>query len=151
MIKVVLDTNVLITAERGAGSFGRRILDLVLQQKIKAVISDQVKRENLLIVNRLVKDESLKRDLGLFLDNCQEIRPAVVNIHLEDEQDLKLLAAAVGGRADYLITEDKHLLDLENFQQIKIIKPSEFWQLWQKQQDDQGETWNNWAQNIFGK
>ncbi|MFH1111958.1 MAG: putative toxin-antitoxin system toxin component, PIN family [Patescibacteria group bacterium] len=151
MVRILLDTNVLITADRGMGSYSRRILDLILQGKIEAIVSHQVKRENLLIVNKLVKDESLKYDIRLFLDNCVEIRPALINLKLEDQEDIKLLAAAVGGKAHFLITEDRHLLEIDEGQPVKIVTPKAFWQWWEKQQDESGDTWNSWAQNIFGK
>lgn len=151
MVKVLLDTNVLINASRGEFSYPKRILDLVKKNKITALISYAVRRENELIIGRLINDSKLQKDLQDYLDLAEKVKAVPIEVVLADEEDIKLLAAAVGGGANFLITEDKHLLDLEEFQGVKILTPINFWQWWQKQQDEVGETWNNWAKNILGK
>jgi uncharacterized protein len=151
MVKVLLDTNVLINANRGEFSYPKRILDLVRAGKVSAIISHAVRRENELIINRLISDSKLQKDLQDYLALAEKVKSMSVKVKLADEEDIKLLEAAVGGGANFLITEDKHLLDLEEFRGVKIVKPTDFWQWWQKQQDEVGETWNSWAKNVLGK
>jgi putative PIN family toxin of toxin-antitoxin system len=151
MVKVLLDTNVLINTNRGEFSYPKRILDLVRKTKITAVISHAVRRENELIISRLINDHKLQQDLQDYLLLAEKVKSTPVKVTLADDEDIKLLEAAVGGVVNFLITEDKHLLDLEKFQDIQILTPAEFWQWWQKQQDEVGETWNSWAKNILGK
>ena len=44
-----------------------------------------------------------------------------------DPDDDKFLAAAVGGRADYLVSGDiGHLLDLHEYKGVAIVSPREF-------------------------
>jgi putative PIN family toxin of toxin-antitoxin system len=43
-----------------------------------------------------------------------------------DPDDDKFLALAVDGKADYIISGDKHLLNLNEFQSIKIMTVKEF-------------------------
>ena len=45
--------------------------------------------------------------------------------HLRDQRDLPVLAAAVGGHADLMVTGDKDLLVLREFQGIGIVNPVE--------------------------
>lgn len=151
MVKVLLDTNVLINANRGEFSYPKRILDLVKKNKIIASISQAVRRENELIISRLINDFKLQKDLQDYLALAEKVKAVPIEVILADEEDIKLLEAAVGGETNFLITEDKHLLDLEEFQGVKILTPVDFWQWWQKQQDEAGETWNNWAKNVLGK
>lgn len=151
MIKVLLDTNVLIDADKGVGSFGYRIIDLVLNNQVLGVISRSVANENSLIINRLINDIALKDQVSRYLAKCQKIEVAIINVKLADSEDVKILAAAVVGKADFLITEDRHLLDLDEYQRVKIVRPKEWWQWWERQRDDSGETWNTWAKNILGK
>lgn len=40
---------------------------------------------------------------------------------LPDPSDVKLFAAALGGRADYLVTGDRALLELGDYRRIRII------------------------------
>ncbi|MBU1198966.1 MAG: putative toxin-antitoxin system toxin component, PIN family [Nanoarchaeota archaeon] len=42
-----------------------------------------------------------------------------------DPDDNKIIECALEGKADYIITQDKHLLDLK-FDKIKILTPREF-------------------------
>ena len=44
----------------------------------------------------------------------------------EDPTDDKFLACAVDGRADCIVTGDRHLLRLETFRGIRILSPEEF-------------------------
>ena len=44
-----------------------------------------------------------------------------------DSEDLPVLGTAVGGQANLLVTVDKDLLTLGEFQGIPVVKPGEFW------------------------
>ncbi len=44
----------------------------------------------------------------------------------EDPSDDKFLTCAVDGRADTIVTGDRHLLRLKTFQNVEIIPPAEF-------------------------
>lgn len=149
MVRLVLDTNVLINADRGEYSFGKRIVDLVRWGEAVAVITTPVRRENQLIVDKLVKDRVLKKALAEFLKAANTVEPADVNLMLEDDEDIKLLEAAIGGGAHFLITDDKHLLILGAYQDVQIVTPKQFWDWWQQHQDDNGTTWQGWVSNLF--
>jgi putative PIN family toxin of toxin-antitoxin system len=45
---------------------------------------------------------------------------------LSDEPDNRILECAVEAAADFIVTGDKHLLSLKNFQDIRIINLSSF-------------------------
>ncbi len=49
-----------------------------------------------------------------------------LRIITEDPSDNKFLELGVTGKADYILSGDKHLLDLEDFRDIKIMTPAEF-------------------------
>ena len=49
-----------------------------------------------------------------------------VNAVKDDPDDNKFIEAALEGKADYIISQDKHLLKLKEFRKIKIIIPDEF-------------------------
>lgn len=54
------------------------------------------------------------------------VEPKHVPKICRDPFDDYILAAALTGRANYLVTADKDLLVLNEYRAIKIIKPSEF-------------------------
>ena len=151
MTLIVLDTNVLINADRGEFSHGKRLVGLVQRGKVRAVTSHAVRRENELIIGRLVHDQRLKAELKTYLELAEEVAPAQVQVSLEDSEDVKLLAAAVGGAAQFLITDDRHLLQVEEYRGVRVVTPAQFWQWWQATQDEAGETWGSWAANLFGQ
>jgi len=45
---------------------------------------------------------------------------------VEDDDDNRVLEAAIEGSADYIVSGDTDLLDLGSFQGIPIITPGEF-------------------------
>ena len=47
--------------------------------------------------------------------------------------DDRILECAVEGKADYIVSDDHHLKDLEEFQGIKIVVPTAFLTLIKKQ------------------
>jgi predicted nucleic acid-binding protein len=59
--------------------------------------------------------------------NSTIIKPKTrLSIVKEDHDDNKIIECAVTGKADYIITKDKHLLKIKNYKGIKIITPREF-------------------------
>jgi putative PIN family toxin of toxin-antitoxin system len=64
---------------------------------------------------------SILRQVGEFIPEITEEIPAVTR----DPKDAYLLAYAVVGEADYLITGDEDLLVLQRVGSVKIIKPSD--------------------------
>ena len=151
MVRLVLDTNVLVNADRGEGSHGKRILDLVRWGEVEAVISEPVKREKQLIVGRLVKDRALQEGVKEYFGKAHMVEPVEVMVPIEDEEDMKLVELAVGGQAQFLVTDDRHLLDLGQLGSCRIVKPAEFWQWWEAQQDGNGSTWASWAKQTLGQ
>lgn len=47
----------------------------------------------------------------------------------DDPDDDKFLEAAVAGNVDYIVSGDRHLLDLDSFQGIDIVEPRTFYEL----------------------
>ncbi|MEW6377919.1 MAG: putative toxin-antitoxin system toxin component, PIN family [Thermodesulfobacteriota bacterium] len=53
---------------------------------------------------------------------------------LADEPDNRILECAVAAKADFVVTGDKHLLSLKHFQNIKIVRLSDFLEILNKQE-----------------
>ena len=49
-----------------------------------------------------------------------------INIVKDDPKDNIFIETAVAGNADYLVSQDSHLLKIKEFRGIKIITPEEF-------------------------
>lgn len=125
---VVLDTNVLISATLWDGSEAQQLLLKLLQSDNKIFSSVEILSEY---------QRVLKRDFG-YLDNeiiyileiilsfVTLIDPKEkVNIIKDDPDDNKIIECALASSAEYIITYDKHLLNLKNFRNIRIVKPGD--------------------------
>jgi len=49
-----------------------------------------------------------------------------INIIIDDPPDNRVLDCAVSAGADFIISGDKHLLNLQNFKWIEILSPEDF-------------------------
>ena len=128
--RVVLDTNVLIAAAWNKGSASRRIVDACLEGKIlRAVSSPALRREYDFIINRAVRKSKYRKFLQRFVETAEVVECDARAMGIEvpaDPEDAKVLATAVAGKADALIGNDHHLLDLAAKSTVPILRPSEF-------------------------
>lgn len=132
-MKIVLDTNVLISGTFWTGdSF--KILNKIDKEEIELIISEDLIKEYEKIIN---SDEIIEKitDKKLILNKVVQkvINNSVIvepkqkfNVVKDDAKDNKIIEAAIEGKADYIISQDKHLLKLKSYQGIKIISPEEF-------------------------
>lgn len=127
MLKVVLDTNVFIAAYFNRKSASARIIDLCLENKHELIFSSRLRKEvKLILKNVRAEREFHERIRSLFM-NASKVKPIQkVFMVKEDPEDNKFLECALEGKADYLITSDRHLLELGEFAQTKICKPTQF-------------------------
>lgn len=125
--KVVLDTNVLISAIAFGGK-PKEVVDLVLEEKIIALTSPILLAEFKEVYRK--KFPLLAEDFELTVKSIEEIfeisQPKKTLDILNDEDDNRVLEAAVEGKCSFIITGDSDLLTLKKFRQIEILKPDDF-------------------------
>ena len=132
MIKVTLDTNILISGSFWTGdSF--KILDLIDQKQIICVISKNIIAEYDKIIN---SEEIIEKIESKSLILSKTVQKIILNSHIvepktkldiikEDTSDNIILECAKEGESDFIITNDNHLLKLKEFEGIEIITPKE--------------------------
>lgn len=134
--RVVLDTNVLISASIISHGAPARILAAAVDKKIKLIVSDRLLDEYLVVIRRLhirrkyQKVSERIQEVTLFLHRST-LRVQVFQVERvvpDDAKDDFLLASAVEGQAHYLVSGDEHLLALAEYRNIKILKPRDFCQ-----------------------
>ena len=128
MIRVVLDTNVYISALMFGGLPGS-LLDLALLQSFLPVISPALLDE--LDEKLRLKFEVSAEDTAIIrakLESIAEIvRPDMVLHVIEDDpDDNRVLECAVKGNTDYIVTGDRHLLKLGSYEAIPIVTVRQF-------------------------
>lgn len=128
--RVVLDTSVLISALlfRGLPS---RLIPLWQKGKVTILVSSEVLKEYLRVL-AYPKFELAAQEIKALIEI--ELLPFVdavkvkskIRVIVKDPSDDKFLELAVDGKADFLISHDKHLLGLGVFKGIKILSVAEF-------------------------
>ena len=130
MLKVVLDTNIFIAAYFNRKSASARIIDLCLDNKHELIFSSRLHKEVELILNNVKAEREFQERIRNLFMNASQVKPTQkVSTVKEDPEDNKFLECALEGKADYLITSDRHLLELGEFAQTKICKPTQFLKL----------------------
>lgn len=147
-MRVVLDTNVLIDAYNDDFSPAAKLLDAVRHGELDAVYTRRVEREYHRILRQLIANEDFQARIREFLAAAQitEYAPAP-DVQLDDEEDIKIVEAAVGGSADVIVSSDRHLLDASPIGNIKILTPNECWVQFSDERGDGGE-WADWMKGL---
>jgi uncharacterized protein len=147
-MKVVLDTNVLISAFKDEYSYEKRIINEVIAGHVEAYANRQTIQENRLILLRLLDNPELRQELDGFFSQVNLVTNRhMINI-VRDPEDNKILESAVEAEADYLVTSDSDLLEVGSYQNVQIVRPAEFWV---KYKDEGLDKWNAWADFMFKK
>ncbi len=134
-MKVFFDTNVYI-AEALLGQAAEQMLSATVRAKWRIFLSDHVLDE---IHQVLVEDFAFSTRLArLTQQRCirrsQYVAPRLARHTVSDDRDdSPILQAAVEAAADYLITNDMHLLRLNPYESLRIISMSDYYRLLRNQ------------------
>jgi putative PIN family toxin of toxin-antitoxin system len=130
-IRVVLDTNVLVSGLAYPGSIPGRIVHVWRQGGLDVILSRYILDEMVRVLPRLSRitlNASEIRDLAdSFLFLADIVEPSShEDPSLRDQNDQPVLATLLASKATYLITGDKDLLALAD--RYPIVTPSAFWE-----------------------
>ena len=134
MIRACLDTNVLISgliSSKGApheilSALSSRDFMLITSLEILGEIEEALNYPKIKKSYKLSPNE-IKRLIKLvrkYSYKCQST--STLKVIESDPDDDKFLHAAIQGKADFIVSGDKHLLNLRAFQGIPIITPRQF-------------------------
>jgi putative PIN family toxin of toxin-antitoxin system len=126
--RAVLDTNVIVSGLGWSGA-PAAILDAVGDGRLVLVTSAPLLAElrRVLEYPRIAKVIQGGAQLAdLVAASGVVVAPGRVLTVVSDDDDNRVLEAAIEGGADYIVSGDADLLDLGSFQGIPIITPGEF-------------------------
>lgn len=127
--KVVLDTNVYISGIVFGGT-PRRLLDLAREGRFKVYASTAILLE---VAEKLQgkfgwEIEKVEKTIQALGKLAKIVKPVErYEVIKADPSDDKIIECAGESKADYIVTGDKHLLQLKRWKRVRIIKPSDFW------------------------
>ena len=127
-VKAVLDTNVYISAILFGGK-PERIRKLSKEGKIEILISEAIIAEIAEVLRKTFDWGNLQ--ISQTINEIREITTLVtprqtLSIIKKDEDDNRILECAAEGKAGYIVSGDKHILLLKEYQGIKILSPAQF-------------------------
>ena len=133
-MRVVLDTNVIIS--RFLTPHGRvaRIADLWEQGVLEVITSEAILREYARVLRypyqrskHQFTDAELAEIDAAFEEFTEIVSPTETPaVIIEDPDDDHILAAADTARVECIVTGDKHLLRLDSYKGILILSPADF-------------------------
>jgi uncharacterized protein len=128
-MKAVLDTNVFISGIFWTGA-SRKTLEL-WRDGLYTVVASLASVSEVEAVLKDFKislpDDHIAVWIDLIVANCMMVEPdEKIDAVSDDPDDNMFLEAALAGDADYIVSQDNHLLKLKEFRGIKIVRPEEF-------------------------
>ena len=134
MIRAVLDTNVLVSAEIKPEGNPNQILrrldqfEWLTSEYILTELTQVLSRKH---IQAKYQKQAAAKAQARYIDLIRA-EAIVISVTTEvtavskDLKDNPILGCAVDGKAEYVVTGDKHLLELEAYEEIRIVTPSEF-------------------------
>lgn len=130
-MKIVLDTNVLISATLWEGSAHKTLL-LLLRRDAKLYTSQAILQEYSKIIGRDFPQlaDRLPKLIGNIVAFSTIAEPGVrLNAVPADPDDNRILECAAASEAEFILSYDKHLLNLKEYGSVKIFTPEKMRQL----------------------
>ena len=128
-MRVVIDTNVFVSGVFWSGS-PAAVLDAWRDGRIRVVLSPGILAEYERVGSELGREHlniQLNGIIQLLAMNSQVVNDTVLPGNMcSDPDDDKFLAAAVAGRASFVVTGDKALLKVGEYRGVRTISPSAF-------------------------
>lgn len=132
-MRVVFDTNILVSFAIGPSSVFEKIFDLVAETGLP-LASEATIAELFIVLRRdkFRKYISLESAVDYVewyagISETVEIVEIVENVFAcRDQRDDKFLEVAINGKADLIVSGDEDLLSLNPFRSIRIVTPAAF-------------------------
>ena len=129
-MRVFLDTNVLASAVATRGICAD-VLQVTLGEH-ELVVGEQVLLElHRVLVKKFRVPVEVADEVGEFLRREAEVidEAPPVEVAIRDADDRRVMAQAVAGGAEVLVTGDRDFLDLKSAAPLQILSPRGFWDL----------------------
>jgi putative PIN family toxin of toxin-antitoxin system len=133
MLRAVLDANVYVSAfVRPEGPPGQIIGQLLQHSAFEVVLSAEIAQEVLksLAYPKVLKAARTKVEPDLWFEDIVMLAAFVTDRRIDsvsrDPDDDKYIAAAIEGRASFVVSGDPDLLDITEHSGVRIVNPRAF-------------------------
>ena len=127
-MKVVFDTNVLVSALVFPGGRGEAALQRIVEEKDRLVLSKPILDELLGILGRkFARDAEELAHVAVFMSEIAMIVAPKRRLRVvKDEPDNRILECAVAGHAQTIVTGDKASLALKRYEEVRVLALREY-------------------------
>ena len=136
MLRVTADTNILVSGLNFRAGKPARFLQLARAGTINLTISQPIIEETTEVLARKFDwpEEDIAEARRWLKAMARTVTPAVeLDVIKEDPPDNRILECAVSAGSDYIVTGDKDLLRLGQYGGIRIVRVSDFLDVFQAQ------------------
>ncbi len=127
-MRITLDTNFLISATQWNKSVAHKALIKFIKKDYKLFSTESILTEFSEVLARDFKydNKGIEKILSNLIGIIRVVEPKTkLKIVKDDPDDDKILECAVDSNSEYIITYDRHLLNIKQYREIKIITPEE--------------------------
>jgi uncharacterized protein len=128
-VRVILDTNVFVSGVFFTGpphEILRAWRDGQFQMVLSSEIFDEYRRVGIDLAHHYSHID-LEPFLYLIVENAHFVEAQGLPMAISDDpDDDKFLACALSSECNYIISGDRHLLNLNGYQGISVLRPREF-------------------------
>lgn len=128
-LRVVLDTNVIVSALHFQKGTLSAVWELLLEGEYRLVLSPSIVEETAGILRGrfLWREEETRNVLKILVRKADVVRvDTILEVVPDDPDDNHVLACALAGKADLVVSGDRHLLRLKEYEGIPIVRPMDF-------------------------
>jgi putative PIN family toxin of toxin-antitoxin system len=132
-LKIVVDTNVLVSALIQPEGLPARILDLILSGQVQVVLDHRIYAEYQDVLLRPefgFVPESVDNLSDFLLQSGERVYTVSTSVALPDASDGKFLEVAIDGTADFLVTGNLKHFPPRQRRGVRVVSPREFLNQW---------------------
>jgi putative PIN family toxin of toxin-antitoxin system len=129
-MRIVIDTNVVVSGIFFGGK-PAELLKLVLNHELSTVATQEILDEYQDTIDYLLEKyngRKLNFSTTPIFSSMEIIKPSIRLKICRDPDDDKFISCAIDGKCLYIVSGDKDLLTLKQYQQIQIVTVAEFFQ-----------------------
>ena len=136
MIRVTADTHIIVSGLTFPEGSAHELLELARTGAIELAVSDAIVDE---VADVLVRTfnwpdsdiQELRRQFGLFTLHVAPVE--AIHAVIGDPDDNAILECAVAAASTYIVSGDRHLLQLGTFRSVPVLKVSAFLEVFQQE------------------
>ncbi len=134
--RVVLDSVVAVSSFLTTGLTAELVL--LCEEKVDLYTTEKILQEihHVLLAKPHIRNryDYTATEVDVFVAYLQEISTIIeqvpeISVIERDPKDDMIIACAVAASANYIVSRDRHLLDLGRYQDIQIVTPENFMQM----------------------